>query len=392
MIVATLLRAALVVALPGCHLVFPHGGTPSRGDADAARADAPGHDAPGDRARADAPEADALADRQPGLDAAKLDLKPQTDLKSLDLKLKTDLKSLDLKLKIDLKSPDLKSPDLKPKTDLKSPDLKSPDVSTGPVPGTWVKVSGGTFTMGAASGTPCWVANEAAHTVTLTRGFWIQTTKVTQAQFQSVMGYQSSLAYLCTPDCPVENVSWHEAAAYCNQLSTREGRGLCYSCSGLGQSVSCTPTSATIYTCAGYRLPTEAEWERAYRGSTTAGFYTGQEPTYSGNCTLPDPTSDAIGWYCGNSQNKVHPVTSKPPNPLGLYGMAGNVYAWVHDWYGPSTLTATTDPTGLASGVARVTRGGAFGDVQRYMCANARLSMVPTARSGSVGFRCVRTD
>ncbi|MCK5800792.1 MAG: SUMF1/EgtB/PvdO family nonheme iron enzyme, partial [Deltaproteobacteria bacterium] len=161
-------------------------------------------------------------------------------------------------------------PDQKIPLDQKLP----PDLP--PIPGAWVHVKAGTFGMGEVSGDVCY-AWQTRHQVTLTHGFEIQATETTQKQFREVMGYNLSAHMSCGGACPVERLSWHEAAAYCNALSAKVGLTPCYACTGSQQNVSCTTKTAAkgkaFYACPGYRLPTEAEWEVAYRAGTTGNYY-----------------------------------------------------------------------------------------------------------------------
>ena len=99
----------------------------------------------------------------------------------------------------------------------------------------------------------------------------------------------------------------------------------CYSCTGKGATAACKVAAASagmaIYNCKGYRLPTEAEWEYAYRAGTTWPLYSGNLPTpciSHANATL-------IGWYKNNSYNRTHQVAKKKKNAWGLHDMAGNV-------------------------------------------------------------------
>ncbi len=214
-----------------------------------------------------------------------------------------------------------------------------------------VYISPGTFMMGSPPEEPWHDTDELLHEVTLTRGFYLGKYEVTQAEWVSVMGYNPSNFPGCD-DCPVEEVSWIDATEYCNELSRLEGLDLAYEIDG--DSVTWIPGSM------GYRLPTEAEWEYAYRAGTSTAFYNGE--ITEGGCEV-DPNLIQIGWYCGNSPDETQPVGQKMPNDWGLYDIAGNVGEWVWDWYdsfypgGP-----VIDPIGPDSSVfeSRVVRGGCW--------------------------------
>ena len=259
------------------------------------------------------------------------------------------------------------------------------------VPGTWTTIPGGTFQMGSPSSESCRYSNETQHQVTLTHKFEIQATEVTQGQFTSLMGYSPSYFSSCGGSCPVEQVNWHEAAAYANALSTQKGKAACYTCTGSGKSVTCSEATAyagaKVYTCPGYRLPTEAEWEFAYRAGTSTAFYNGGITS----CSSTDPNLDKIGWYDENSGNKTHPVGGKTPNAWGLYDMAGNVWEWCHDWYNSSYgSSAVTDPVGT-SGSFRVGRGGSWRGNADFARAAIRSYWYPDLRSRDLGFRLARS-
>jgi formylglycine-generating enzyme required for sulfatase activity len=237
-----------------------------------------------------------------------------------------------------------------------------------------VRIKPGTFMMGSPEGEPDRDADEVQHRVTLTRDFLMQATEVTQGQYQEVMGYNPSRNSSCGGECPVESVSWHESAAYCNALSAREVLSSCYRCSGSGPSVTCEPVG-NPYQCAGYRLPTEAEWEYAARAGTTG-------PRYG--------DVNAVAWYDQNSGSTLHPVRQKQPNAWGLYDMLGNVWEWSHDWYTENPGGAT-DPWGPGAGSYRVVRGGSWLCDAGYVRAASRFRFTSGTRYNDLGFRPSKT-
>ena len=263
----------------------------------------------------------------------------------------------------------------------------------------WKTIAAGAFQMGSPHGESCRGSDETQHQVTLTRTFEVQRTEVTQAQFAALMGYSPPKFSSCGSTCPMESVTWHEAAAYANALSAQKGKARCYACTGSGESVTCTeaPTyaGAKIYACPGYRLPTEAEWEFAYRAGTSTAFYNGGITS----CFNKDPGADKIGWYWENSQASyagdfsgrgTHPVGQKAPNAWGLYDMAGNVWEWCHDRYGSYPLSSVTDPVGT-SGSKRTLRGGGWTSFPYDARAAYRHNAPPDFRFHSLGFRVVRS-
>jgi len=269
--------------------------------------------------------------------------------------------------------------------------------------GGWCDIPAGCFVMGSSTSEPCRNDNEDRHKVTLTRGFTIHQTEVTQDEFLAVMGYDPSgfgpngkYGY-CGPTCPVESVSWHEAAAYCNALSAKEGVPACYHCTGKTPYVICEEapaySSAKVYACPGYRLPTEAEFEYAYRAGTQTAYYNGpNDPNQCDSCGPIDANLDKIAWYCTNAGQQPLPVKQKLPNAWGLYDMAGSMTELCHDRYQEHLgSAAATDPWGSASNVARVRRGGSWMPSASYLRAAWRGENSQSFKWIELGFRCVRT-
>ena len=260
-------------------------------------------------------------------------------------------------------------------------------------PRTWVKIPAGTFMMGTPPSNKCKQGNEDYHQVTFTYEFEIFNSEVTQEEFSSRMGYNPSNFTSCTPNCPVEKVNWHQAADFCNKLSTDAGLSTCYGCTKSGTTgVTCSANSPNIHLCTGYRLPTDAEWEYVYRAGTTTDFYSG--PHTAATCMDPDPNATKIGWYDYNSSNATHPGATKESNNWCIFDMAGNVYEWVNDWYQDNLGTsAVTNPVGPGSstGDARTRRGGSWAQSAGTLRAGARESYQQDLVNSQVGFRCART-
>ncbi|MBP7127185.1 SUMF1/EgtB/PvdO family nonheme iron enzyme [Myxococcota bacterium] len=251
------------------------------------------------------------------------------------------------------------------------------------VPKGWVWIPPGTFRMGSPEGEEESVDSERpCHEVTITRGFYLKAMPVTQGEWEDLVGNNPSLFNgRGSRECPVEQVSWWDAAAYCNALSRREGLPEAYDlvrAKGTPGTAkySCGEVRFRGLDCPGYRLPTEAEWEYAARAGTEGARY-GE---------LGD-----VAWYDGNSGGSPHPVGGKQPNGWGLYDMLGNVLEWVWDWYGGYSSGGKVDPLGPQTGQIRVARGGSWYDCARLVRAANRVMGFPGFRSFALGFRPARS-
>jgi len=263
---------------------------------------------------------------------------------------------------------------------------------------TWVMIKAGTFHMGSPDDEPCRLPNETLHPVTLTRSYEIGATEVTQGAFFEAVGHDPSHFSDCGSTCPVDSVDWSTAVVFCNRLSERANLQKCYSCVSDGAKYSfpydCGVRSEfdgtkgkTIYDCPGYRLPTEAEWERAYRSGSSSAFFSGAITS----CFL-DNGATAIGWYSHNASEKTHQVASKAPSAWGLYDMAGNLWEWVNDWYQPDLGSAAAhDPLGPPTAQGKVLRGGSWIGSPGSMRGASRNQSLRFKALSFIGFRCART-
>jgi len=211
-----------------------------------------------------------------------------------------------------------------------------------------------------------------SHRVTITRPFFMGVTEVTLGQFRRFQpGFRVGNG---ADDEAVNAIAWHQAVAFCEWLSTKEGKP--------------------------YRLPTEAEWEYACRAGTTTLFHTGD--------TLPAGHQNWFGrrgWrelyfpdgqmppeYAWTEGPPALRVARKAPNAWGLHDMHGNVAEWCADWYGPYETADQTDPPGRRDGDFRVFRGGGHSMLTRMVRSANRGGWLPDTGCMWVGFRVVQGE
>lgn len=286
----------------------------------------------------------------------------------------------------------------------------SPEVRTHQV-----RIPSGRFIMGCTQA-EC-DADELPRRVTVLRDFFMLESEVTQEQFYALMRSNPSHNYQCGKSCPVDSVTWEQAVEYANRLSKNNGYSECYK--------KTTTQWEWDISCLGWRLPTEAEWERA-----ALGVRNGKSETSDGEVKIVPLEKTA--WYVdksvldslpsvvvGNEKKQQemvklfvesHPVCSKARNGYGLCDMSGNVWEWVWDWYDPDAPTDGHDsrnPKGPQLGRSKVLKGGAFNSSSRDIYPHRRIHLAPWATmgevrfegekasvdvlQGSVGFRLVRT-
>jgi uncharacterized protein (TIGR02171 family) len=227
-----------------------------------------------------------------------------------------------------------------------------------------------------------------------TYDYWLDSTEVTQKQFFDCTGRRpvsDSSQYGLGDNYPVYFVTWFDAVLYSNSRSKTENldtvyvyfskkiisNGRVYELTGLREDLSKD----------GYRLPTEAEWEFAARGGSSAlPFSKASDSTLAQNSV----------WFSANSMGGTHPVATKLPNSLGLYDMAGNVFEWTNDWktfYTGQPITNSEGAEQANDQFEKVMKGGSFNYGYQSLRPSIRSATYSTTLSSAseyVGFRCAR--
>ena len=218
-------------------------------------------------------------------------------------------------------------------------------------------IPAGTFKMGDLGHKFESIQTNVVRNITITAGFCIAQSEITEAQMEAVMpkwGSKSS----AVSNLPYKGVSWHDAVEFCSLLTTMQ------------RKAKIIPDGLE------WRLPTEAEWEYACRAGSESERY---------------GEVDEIAWWLNNASSLVKPVMGKKPNKFGLYDMIGNLSEWCLDWYAPYDPNDIIDPKGPAKGNFKVIRGGNVDDSMPSLSAAARSSDAPYLFIAKVGFRPVLT-
>ncbi len=253
-----------------------------------------------------------------------------------------------------------------------------------------VSIPGGSFTMGDVMGDKARDNELPVHTIQLA-AFELGRYEVTFAEYdrfcEATKRDKPEDRGWGRGNRPAIYVSWEDATAYCNWLSTQHGYTPVYT-TGKGSDISAN------WQANGYRLPTEAEWEYAARGG-------GKKVRFGNGKDIADPKEINFDGskenrtkysIAGEYRQKTVPVGSlNSPNALGLHDMSGNVFEWCWDWYGNYSKNTQTNPRGSASGSDRVFRGGSWYSFPRGVRAADRNSVAPVYRSDYLGFRLART-
>ncbi len=273
-------------------------------------------------------------------------------------------------------------------------------------------IPAGSFVMGATTnlGHEGYANEVPQHRVQIS-AFYLDRTEVSKSRWDEVAAWALIHGYDVGPasaegraeDQPAVKVNWHEAVKWCNARSEKEGLMPCYSSGGSVYRTGQDGAVTVDHTAAGYRLPSEAEWEKAARGGARghrfpwpeddqvqhkrANYFSFNAFTYDSSPTRnfhPDFTNDAMPY--------TSPVASFAANGYGLFDMAGNVWEWCGDWHNAAYYgtSPAEDPRGAASGSCRTLRGGSWGSGPDGLRVALRCAFDPTQESTGVGFRCAR--
>jgi len=251
-----------------------------------------------------------------------------------------------------------------------------------------ILISGGTFTMGSPANEEGRASNEIQRSITLS-SFYISRYTISQREYQDIMGRNPST--FRGENLPVENITWWDALEYCNRRSQKERLAQVY-------TIDKDKGTATWNRgAAGYRLPTEAEWEYACRAGTSTPYNTGikitsDQANFDG--VWKEEVTNEFGATTrilrGEYREKTTPVGTFAANARGLFDMHGNVWEWCWDLYGPYPSGTQTNPIGALTGSSRVMRGGSWNNTAENIRSAHRIDYDPGSKAYDIGFRVVR--
>jgi formylglycine-generating enzyme required for sulfatase activity len=276
-------------------------------------------------------------------------------------------------------------------------------------PAGMVLIPAGTFTIGNSIGdNDAAMANANPTNVTVS-AFYMDVNLVSYSQWQTVYNWATSNGYGFVnvgagkaASHPAQTVDWYDVVKWSNARSQQAGlTPVYYTDAGLTQVYTNGEVTPFVnWTAGGYRLPTEAEWEKAARGGLSGLRFPWGNTISENQANYYGDTND-LGYDLGpNGYNSIgsiggtspatSPVGSFVANGYGLYDMAGNVAEWCGDWYDATPYAGGSDPRGPASGSNRVLRGGVWADVASDERCAYRNGGDPNFASYNYGFRCVR--
>jgi formylglycine-generating enzyme required for sulfatase activity len=269
----------------------------------------------------------------------------------------------------------------------------------------WCEIPAGCFVAGASPDDYGAAVNATKYTVRLTHSFEMQQAEFGRSEWLDLGLSEPELLPAdrrCpAAACPVAPVTWFSSLAAANALSEEREKPKCYELSGCSGEpgaidyacTSVTLTTETTHTCEGYRLPTQAEWEYAYRAGTQTAYYSGNVkdngPFPRDTYCYDDPNLSKIGWYCFNAQN-VQPSKCRQPNRWGLYDMPGNLLEWTSSSSRIGT-GPTTDPQATLDSEAPAQVHAVGGSIYLWPAACAASLASTTTPKAENGFRLVRT-